>query len=207
METREHVFYRGEKFWIQSSGRYFQSGRKGAPERLLHRKIWCDHHGSIPENYEVHHRDGNWRNNAISNLELRRKGEHQSEHMLIRSADPAIRKQLLATLSLAREAASRWHKSSDGRAWHKLHGKRMWKNRTQHSAVCEKCGEQFQTYWPSKARFCSSSCSQSVYFRTYFTDRRICAWCGKEFMANRHRKTACCSYACANRKRAADKNL
>src|ERR1035437_5451807 len=90
MATREFMERNGEKFWIQSSGRYYQSGRKNVAERLLHRRVWSDAHGPIPAGMHVHHRDGDWRNNALENLELVVPRPHRADHMRARNtADPA----------------------------------------------------------------------------------------------------------------------
>ena len=68
MEIPRTILYAGERFRIQTTGRYYQSGRKGSPERLLHRRIWIDNFGAIPEGFVVHHKDGDWTNNRIENL-------------------------------------------------------------------------------------------------------------------------------------------
>lgn len=201
MAKYEHVVYRGEKFWLQTTGRYFQSRRKGEVERLLHRRIWSDRHGPIPEGMVVHHIDGDWRNNDIANLALLSHSEHAAEHMRERLALPGAAERNAEWLDRARIAAAEWHGSDEGLAWHREHGKQTWEGRDPVDAVCSKCGATFQTYFPSRARFCSTACMQAVAFRRYFTEQRTCAWCGVEFMANRHRKTACCSRVCGNRLR------
>lgn len=43
---------------------------------LLHRKVWLDHHGSIPAGRNIHHKDGNKRNNEIENLALQDTVSH-----------------------------------------------------------------------------------------------------------------------------------
>jgi hypothetical protein len=65
----ESVTYKGEKYYIQSSGRYYQSRHKVLGERSLHRRVWVEHNGPIPEKHDIHHKDENWRNNDIKNLE------------------------------------------------------------------------------------------------------------------------------------------
>lgn len=207
MAQREFVVYRGQKFWLQTTGRYFQSGRKDDPERLLHRRVYVDNFGPIPEGHDVHHKDTDWRNNESWNLEAKIAFDHDREHMLERLSDPVAFAKNQEYLERARIAAAIWHGSPEGIKWHKKHGKETWLDRLPVEAICSKCGKQYWTYFPSRSRFCSSACMQAVAFRTYFTDTRICAFCGKEFMANRHRKTACCSTLCSNRKRASDGNL
>lgn len=45
----------------------FRSGK--APfETQLHRKMWADHFGPIPRGFNVHFKDGNFRNFALGNL-------------------------------------------------------------------------------------------------------------------------------------------
>ena len=207
MATRKFVLYRGEKFWLQTTGRYFQSGRKDAKERLLHRRIWTDRRGPIPAGYVVHHKDGDWTNNSIGNLELVLGSEHARHHKRERLAKPGGAEENREWLDRARVAAAQWHRSDAGVAWHVEHGKRTWAKRNAVTCKCERCGASFKSFWPDKARFCSSACAQSVYFRGYFTEERKCAWCGKPFMANRHRKTACCSRACGAAKGHADRRL
>jgi hypothetical protein len=49
-------------------------------EYLAHRLIWEKYYRTIPEGYEVHHKDENKLNNDISNLELVTKSEHGKIH-------------------------------------------------------------------------------------------------------------------------------
>lgn len=46
----------------------------------LHRYVWEEANGPIPEGYVVHHKDGNIYNNALWNLELMLKEEHDLHH-------------------------------------------------------------------------------------------------------------------------------
>lgn len=47
---------------------------------LLHRMVYFDHHGSIPEGFHIHHRDGNKQNNKITNLQAISNSDHHREH-------------------------------------------------------------------------------------------------------------------------------
>jgi len=205
--STEYVVYRGERFRIQTSGRYFQSGRKDADERLLHRRVWSDHNGPIPERHHVHHIDGDWRNNDIANLRLVEENEHQRDHKLERLAEPGAREQNAEWLERARLAAAEWHGSAQGLEWHRQHGADTWIGRPYQKLKCAECGTIFETRNPRGSKFCSRACWQRQNWRNrgYHTDARQCAWCGKQFMANRHRKTLCCSRLCSNRKREADR--
>ena len=200
MANREFVLYRGEKFWLQSNGRYFQSGRKGSPERLLHRRIWIDSNGPIPKGHDVHHKDDDWRNNAISNLELLPKNKHRRMHMLRRNATPSGRQASLDALAKGRELAAAWHGSEEGKAWHSENAKRLWDNKKVLTSKCHSCGSKFECLLPT-ARFCSNNCEQHEAYKRHRNEIRICAYCHKEFMASPYRATACCSRICSNRNR------
>lgn len=192
------------KYYVQSTGRYLSSREKIHGERLLHRQVWVKHNGKIPKGYEIHHKDGDWKNNDISNLEIVLKADHAREHLNERLNDPEQRIVLVAGLEKAREAAKEWHSSAEGLEFHSHLGRLSWQNRKSVKLKCEACGCSFEAKRTEVAKYCSRACSQSVQFRTYFTDKRTCAYCGKEFLANRHRTTACCSRSCSNKKRAAD---
>ena len=49
---------------------------------LLHRYIWEKYHGTIPDGYEVYHKDGNRRNYDVDNLELLTAIDHHRYHAI-----------------------------------------------------------------------------------------------------------------------------
>lgn len=195
LSSVDYVIYKREKFWLQSGGRYYQSGRKDAPERLLHRRIWTDRHRrKIPKGFDIHHRDADWRNNNPGNLELIDSVKHARKHMRERIAcNPELNAIYLVR---ARDAARAWHQSAEGREWHRQQGKSAWAKRRKFTQECHHCDETFETLWPAK--HCSRSCSQADSYRRYFDDERTCGGCGVLFMANRHRNTRHCSRLCSN---------
>lgn len=52
----------------------------GGRSVLLHRWVWEQANGPIPDGYVVHHVDHDKRNNALSNLELMTCAEHAQHH-------------------------------------------------------------------------------------------------------------------------------
>lgn len=70
-------------------------GRKKVPEHVL---IWERAHGPKPQGCDIHHIDGNGKNNALENLECLTKSEHRRLHAMLKregmdvidSTDPAI---------------------------------------------------------------------------------------------------------------------
>lgn len=197
MSLKEHVVYKENKYFIQSSGRYYSCGNKTIKPRLLHRKVWFDHYGDIPKGHVVHHIDGNWRNNHISNLEVITVKKHLSDHNKEWRKDPEYVRKTMKGLDNAQIQAKKWHASKEGIEWHKKHGKECWANRKQSIIKCVVCSKERLTPFPSRTRFCSSACAQKVGYQRYKTEERICIKCGKSFIANKHRKTVSCGYSCA----------
>ncbi|MCH7832634.1 MAG: HNH endonuclease, partial [Proteobacteria bacterium] len=68
--TARCVEYAGQK-WHRTQGYY--RNRLG---ESLHRRIYRDRVGGIPDGYEVHHLDGNGHNNEIENLSLVTRAQH-----------------------------------------------------------------------------------------------------------------------------------
>ena len=67
------------KVKINSNGYYWITSRKeGNNNKLLHRLIFEDFYGKIPNGCHIHHKDGNPLNNCIMNLQLLTKREHIS---------------------------------------------------------------------------------------------------------------------------------
>lgn len=133
-------------------GEYFQ--RKGV---RLHRTVWEYHNGPIPRGYHVHHKDEDKSNNDIANLVLKEGHDHLREHMSDHSRVDVARK----SIEKARKAASEWHGSEGGLAYHSALGKQNWEKREIHTYICTECGTEFQTkhiYNESQNRFCHQNC-------------------------------------------------
>lgn len=142
--------YAGRRYY--RCGRYFQ--RRG--ERL-HRRVWEDQNGPVPEGFHVHHCDHDTSHNEPSNLELLSNSSHLSYHAK-KSGHGST------TIAVASQAAREWHGSAAGIEWHRRHyaekvalvmAKRV-------IATCQECGAEFET---SKAhahlaKYCSGKCRQ-----------------------------------------------
>lgn len=186
---QETLKYKGQTYFLQSSGRYFQNGNRGVQERLLHRVIWIEHNGEIPEGLEVHHKNGDWRDNRIENMELMSKSEHMRLHMNAKYLDPGWRAIYCAALPKAREAAKVWHKSEAGRAWHKIHGKTVMDKVFSEKIplVCEECGKEFQGFKAKPGRICGPNCWQKVFRKKHnkILEKRNCRKCNSAFEVGR----------------------
>jgi hypothetical protein len=205
--SKDFVMYKGAKYWLQSSGRYYSTRQRICGERLLHRRIWAERNGPIPKGYHIHHVDHDWRNNRINNLECVDGRKHRSDHQ--NKIVAALTKvQRIALLDAARVEAAKWHGSEEGLSWHSEHGRKSWENRKPVGAKCAKCGVPYWTYFPGRSSYCSRSCELAVAYRRHFTDVCNCEFCGQTFTRNKYRtQQVCCSLTCANKKRAADNRL
>lgn len=73
METKYgHVYQRKDGYYQVSSG--IHQGK------LLHRLVYEEHFGPIPEGFHIHHLDNDKNNNALENLVLISKSNHHKLH-------------------------------------------------------------------------------------------------------------------------------
>lgn len=164
----ETVIFNGYKYnrYPESTNpahrRYF--GRAG---HRLHRDVWVFYNGPIPEGHQIHHVDENTANNDISNLECLSFKHHRAEHhdqYVERGRSP----EQLTHLRKARYKATDWHKSEEGRAWHRdVCAKHLDKARANKrigdarpirgTRQCKWCGTEFEFREPRKT-ICSSAC-------------------------------------------------
>lgn len=189
---RETIVYDGIKWHRypsapgKSDQRYYISG-KGR----LHRYIYEKEHGKIPPRWCVHHKDGDWNNNDISNLEAMPLTAHNTHHHKGQGTD-AKRRHMARIQDLARA----WHGSEEGRKWHSEHSKRIAAGRQPKEGTCDFCGRVYLSMKPM--RFCSQLCKSRNRDKSRKDDeQRKCQNCGGEFMVNRYTKTSHCSKKCA----------
>lgn len=64
----------------------WDSERDMPAHQWLHRMVWENAHGEIPDGHVVHHKDEDKTNNALSNLEMLTEYDHQSHHYPAREA-------------------------------------------------------------------------------------------------------------------------
>lgn len=81
---KKHWDTRGRTGAISKNGyRFFSKGSRGVAQRKYeHHLVWEQAFGSIPEGYEIHHKDGNKLNNSLSNLQLITRSEHARLHAI-----------------------------------------------------------------------------------------------------------------------------
>ena len=173
------------------------SGHIRAGMEALHREIWKQANGAVPDGYHIHHIDGNPLNNELSNLGCVPVAEHLHHHGDLPKSPEyiAIRRR---SLDKARDGARIWHGSEEGRKWHSEHGKESWEDHPMHKCTCAFCGKEFETPFPSRAKYCNFNCrSKHYYAQKRNFEERICEECGKPFTVNKWEKRIFCSRACS----------
>lgn len=73
---REPQFFDGHAYYPNARGHYWSN----VIGKFLHRAVWEEANGPIPEGYVVHHVDHDKANNLLDNLTLMLWGEHSSYH-------------------------------------------------------------------------------------------------------------------------------
>lgn len=167
--------------------------------KRLHVYVWEYFNGSIPNGYHIHHKDFNKNNNELENLELLSASEHSKLHSNSWSKE-RYERQAKILKEKAIPKATEWHKSEDGREWHKEHYEQMkdkWYKKDDF--VCLNCGKIFTAVVSGQNKFCSNKC-KSAYRRKSGVDneKRKCEVCGAEFTTNKYSKAKTCSRSCRN---------
>lgn len=176
--------------------------RRGGGQGYLHRAIWEDTHGcAVPEGHEVHHHDGNPLNNDPSNLVIIPAPEHRHVHPISEERLGNLR----AHIDSIRHLAADWHRSDEGREWHRRHGKAAWDGRKPRSYTCAHCGGEFESLdFREGERYCSKRCKAAARRASGIDNEdRTCEWCGSTFAVNRYERTRTCSRQCGGRLRRA----
>lgn len=168
-------------------------GYKFSKGTRVHRLVWTNHNGAIPEGSVVHHKNGIKDDNRIENLELMTLSEHASLHA------PDTRVGRLKGLPKMLEAARLWHKGPAGKDWHKKNYQ-LTKDRlhAKKPHVCEQCGKEYESNRVKDTKFCSGKCKTAHRYHSGIDNElRQCSVCGSPFEVNRYTIKPCCGPACS----------
>lgn len=174
------ITYKGEIYYRQVNSKYrcarlyYKKYRKGKPTITLHRKIWEDNFGKIPLGYIIHHKDGNTFNNRKINLQCM----SVSEHAKIHSNTLERKQQLRETQKLKKRliAARAWHKTEEGKAWHKKYAKNLLFGEEK-VRICLQCSNEYKTCLTRETRFCCIKCrtryNSKMYYLRHYSKSKI----------------------------------
>ena len=190
----KYKYYHNIKFTLDEKSGYYQNS---TIHKSLHRFVWEENNGVIPNGYEIHHIDFNKSNNHISNLIMLSKKEHLEIHSKILTDEQRqFRRNNMN--NVVRPKAIEWHKSDKGREWHKKHyQERLKESKPKMKKICVFCGSEFIGY--SNSNYCSNKC-KSAQRRKSGKDKITvkCIICGNDFRTNKYRPAKTCSKSCAN---------
>lgn len=146
-------YFNGGLYRLWPSERYFSKGGS-----RLHRDVWEHAFGPIPTGRHIHHKDSNPKNNAIWNLECIEPAEHWSK--------PKVGNKGVS--AKARLAAAEWHKSPEGREWHRQHAKKAqsWTKWKREPRSCIMCGATFDALIRKSGasqKYCNELCKTAHY--------------------------------------------
>lgn len=191
------IIFDEKRFTRAENGKYYYNS---SLRKYIHQYIWEKSNGNIPSGYEIHHKDFDTENNKIENLQLLKKEEHLKIHSKNISCD---RKNfLIKNLNeKARPKAIEWHKSFEGREWHKKNYENVKdKFLIKNKFICSNCGKEFEST-QINSKFCSNKCKSSFRRKSGVdNEERYCLKCGEKFSVNKYSKIKYCSRSCSHKK-------
>lgn len=191
----EYIEYDGIRFYKDKKGYWLSSRIKSRKPKRLHIYVWEKFNGEVPHGYHIHHKDHNTNNNNIENLALMTEEKHLSYHANLQNKEET--KKLL--LRYAQPKAIEWHKSKEGRQWHKEQYNNTKDKLHQRLIIkCLTCGKVIEVGKGGAGnKFCSNKC-RSQYRRNIGIDNKefICRYCGNSFVTNKYSPAKYCSKEC-----------
>ena len=190
MNSPKYQEYKGIYFCRDdNTGYYLNSTLKVR----MHRYVWEQEVGLIPDGLEIHHLDFDRANNSIDNLSLMTKKAHQAMH----AKDETKKEKRRENMAKAEKFARAWHSSPEGLAWHSEQGKRIAEAAEPREYVCEWCGKTFLSKPMGLHKYCSAACRAAARRASGVdNETRICKVCGKEFTTSKYSGAHFCSAAC-----------
>jgi len=147
--------FNGRNYWLDRASGYYRNSC--VRPHSLHRQVWIYHNGAIPAGMTIDHIDRDKNNNQINNLRLATYSENNKNV----STETTIKR--VEHIRRLGELAKAWHKSEEGREWHRKHGIEAYAKRKPEIKECAYCGKKFETLaCRQSARFCGQNCKMKA---------------------------------------------
>lgn len=153
-KEKKSIVYKGFKYTLQQG--YYRRVVQ------LHRQVWEDHFGSIPEDYQVHHKNGDKLDNRMENLECL----HISEHRRIHNAQKEIQYKVCklgSKLSLRKKRM--WYLLKEGKNIQSENSRLFWSDRKERIKLCIVCGADYSTRSVKIRNGCCSNACRCYLYR------------------------------------------
>lgn len=150
----------------RKTGYYLSTKPINGKRIRLHRYLWIKHNGEIPEGYDIHHLDGDRKNNDIPNLTIMPRVKHKAKHFRDAALDP----KKLALWPTVRQKGSDSHKLPEMREKQSKRSKDQWEERKADgpkSYTCKECGDSFESHSTFEPMFCSRKCKARDFRRRF----------------------------------------
>jgi len=180
-DKKKFIIYKGRKYY-HNKGYYIYSER-------LHRRMWEDVYGPIPEDHHIHHKNGDSTDNRIENLECIHKIDHHLMHF-----DREKQLGILHSKEI-QEKAHQWQKTNDGKEKLSRASKANWVVREPIERTCTVCFIKFHTKNFTGTKYCSQKCRTKAGYLARIVELK-CEICGATFRAEKG-KAKTCSPKCA----------
>lgn len=160
---KEAVVFQGRRYSRNPGDRYF-SCQRWDPERKryfydsIHRAVWREAHGEIPRGSHVHHKNGDWNDNRLENLEVLSHGDHMRAHSDTFSKSPKLRRHLDRIRTKALQAHTRYKRTARGKQESRQRGLTSQSRAPVWVECCVQCGTKFERQSITKPRHCSQRC-------------------------------------------------
>ena len=153
-------YFDGGLYRMWPGAPYYTRGGK-----TVHRDVWKMAFGDIPTGCHIHHKDSDPANNRLDNLECLPASEHMS---ITWNGTRAKRATNGYFTQAARDAATEWHKSEEGRLWHRRHARRSkgWLKWKREERSCPQCGKKFNALVRKSGAaqiYCHPNCKAAAY--------------------------------------------
>lgn len=153
--SEKKQYFNGKHYWKQKRTGYYVNANMSP--HSLHRQVWIYHNGEIPKGLVIDHIDRDKNNNQIDNLRLVSSSENN------KNVSEQEKQRRIEWMSKIRPLTKEWHKSEEGREWHRKHGVEAYKRRTPEKKICAHCGKVFETTaCRDSARFCGQNCKMKA---------------------------------------------
>ena len=123
--------------------RYIHVKQDDGSTKVEHRLIWEAAYGLIPPGYDIHHKDGNGKNNALDNLAMMTHSDHLALHASLREQGIDVIDPNDPDVIRDREASKKWART---------HRKEIREYAATHQDMILDCARRYREKYPDRVK-------------------------------------------------------